>query len=383
MFWCNELLESKLNKILADTLLTTWLWYFGPMCSKWINAFANVQTANTTDMQLLCYKLASLPKETRDASLYAILLSESTVRDLPPDRVTRKTPLNMDMNELTAIERYFVHAIHQGKARVAWWAVQHIDTRRSLELLKMVRPTKIGVIDAISKYATSANTNQNIVIQCMLIITCASSFKEVSLLSDIDAFTVKKLSEWSTLTTNRQKRVYEIPVLCLYAVTKRGKMHYTENNKRSLSYCEPFLKGGIWDEELSSRNGKCVGERLVFDNDDIYDEFYNTIFVDDIPDEWTAAEKRKSHGDGVLGPNESIGLLKLTRIWFGPMIARFAYDFHKSRQAHIANITFTGAGGFAEVCGCYTTKRVLKETAIPLLGPVKKVLFIDTLGGHT
>jgi hypothetical protein len=35
---------------------------------------------------------------------------------------------------------------------------------------------------------------------------------------------------------------------------------------------------------------------IIARDDDALEEFYSTVFPDDIPDEWSAAERAKSHG---------------------------------------------------------------------------------------
>ena len=68
--------------------------------------------------------------------------------------------------------------------------------------------------------------------------------------------------------------------------------------------------------------------------------FYQEFFPDDIPDEWTKADKQKSHGDGLLAPNERPNLLKYARnhlsrlsrmCWVSPM------EVHKIvEESHIS-----------------------------------------------
>jgi hypothetical protein len=54
--------------------------------------------------------------------------------------------------------------------------------------------------------------------------------------------------------------------------------------------------------------------------------FYEQYFPDDIPDEWSKAEKEKSHGAGVLGPVESIRMAKWARIHLNG-VARLAWSY--------------------------------------------------------
>ena len=54
----------------------------------------------------------------------------------------------------------------------------------------------------------------------------------------------------------------------------------------------PFWEEAVAEYQLNGR----------WQSDDAREAFYDRYLVDDIPDEWTKAEKQKSHGDGLLGP---------------------------------------------------------------------------------
>jgi hypothetical protein len=60
---------------------------------------------------------------------------------------------------------------------------------------------------------------------------------------------------------------------------------------------------------------------MPLDNDDKLEEFYQTYFPDDIPEEWfQVAHQLVSHGNGILRASEvDSGLFsfaRLSRIWF-------------------------------------------------------------------
>lgn len=54
---------------------------------------------------------------------------------------------------------------------------------------------------------------------------------------------------------------------------------------------------------------------LLYDGTIDIEEFYQKTFPDDIPDEWSLADQKKSHGPGVLKEGETITLAKFGRIW--------------------------------------------------------------------
>ena len=56
-------------------------------------------------------------------------------------------------------------------------------------------------------------------------------------------------------------------------------------------------------------------QEILYDGVEDIDVFYERVFPDDIPDEWSLADQSKSHGPGVLRKGETITLGKLGRIW--------------------------------------------------------------------
>ena len=68
-------------------------------------------------------------------------------------------------------------------------------------------------------------------------------------------------------------------------------------------------------------------QELLYDGFEDLETFYTRTFPDDIPDEWSLIDQRKSHGPGVLRPGEGITLAKLGRIWMtDPCV--YVWGFH-------------------------------------------------------
>jgi hypothetical protein len=65
---------------------------------------------------------------------------------------------------------------------------------------------------------------------------------------------------------------------------------------------------------------------LLYDGQDI-EEFFSMTFPDDIPDEWSLPDQRKSHGPGSLRKGETITLKKFGLIWMtDPCIYAWGFD---------------------------------------------------------
>lgn len=125
--------------------------------------------------------------------------------------------------------------------------------------------------------------------QCALgcIVIPKSSYAELSKNEPVDL--QKMLQEWS-----EDERLYEIPFGCLYGMTWRGCGGDTTDEINECSLTSPYWKA-----------------IAVFTTDSEKEEFYDTYFPNDIPDEWSLKEKLKSHGPGV----DCTGGAPLSRWW--------------------------------------------------------------------
>jgi hypothetical protein len=127
------------------------------------------------------------------------------------------------------------------------------------------------------------------------------------------------LGELKALEGQKAARMFSMPVMCLYGVTGRGRSRWSQQNFVKLNNVEKYLRGcAFWEEALSeySTEPDDSSSDIKWNSDESLEAFYERYFPDDIPDEWSRAEKIKSHGDGVLGPTEEVSIVKYTRANF-------------------------------------------------------------------
>jgi len=135
----------------------------------------------------------------------------------------------------------------------------------------------------------------------------------------------------------------------------RGKSKWSQNNCIQLNNIEKYLVGcPFWDEVLN----------------EVSDEvFYEKYFPDDIPDEWSKQEKEKSHGGGVLGPDEKVCIWKYSRNFMSNM-SYLSWNTTKSVNNYLKGLDVDSIESFI--------KLYVKPTLIDLncLKPVRKMLVI-------
>jgi hypothetical protein len=230
----------------------------------------------------------------------------------------------MERDRFTAKELYFLRGIHQGKARSAFWISFHLDTVRIWELLELYVLHDTHCVQFQSQYTSCfailqqydkllgyTSPEYDIIIRCIAIMSvCIPSTKMGYSFSSFKSTIVLKDIELDTVSPHTRK--YSIPMGCLYGRTQRGRNVWQKSTVCQLNMIEKYLgKSPYWMELLDKYGG-------------ITEQFYCDYFPNDIPDEWTKSEKNKSHGDGLLAPEEQCHLLKYGRNYLAGC-SRLAY----------------------------------------------------------
>ena len=354
LFWSQEMIQSGCIGETISTLFQSWLWHTGPMRLQWlIDAWKGLasEQLSSEDILLATYRLSTISSIERDNSLWNILCLTSSNPNRIPDRVTKKTPLFVPSKDLDpkkilrdkinedvcdTKELYFIRAIYQGKAQSAWWVSLYLSEERVWLLLdwfvKCVRIEYIEeykqCLEALKGYEQLLgykSAEYDIIVRCMaVIIMCIGDEKQKRSfrpeIDRIDERYVKEIREWDENSGRISRRVYSPPKECLYGVTLRGCLKWTQHNMVQLHNVEKYLVGcSFWDETLSEYADVSEDGIIEWQSDDKMEEFYEIFFPDDIPDEWTKTEKLKSHGDGIIGPNDKVNMCKFSRIFMTKM----------------------------------------------------------------
>lgn len=412
LFWAQEMIQSGCIGEAISTLFQSWLWHTGPMRLEWlINSWVTLGTdsCSVDDILLSTYRLSVIPSVDRDNSLWNILCLTSSNPNKIPDRVTKKTPVCVPSKDSVPLriprdkingdlcdekELYFIRALFQGKAQSAWWVSMYLAEERVWILLEWFI-TNIRVqnlekykkcLEALRSYEQLLgykSAEYDIIVRCMAVIMLSinsekqkSSFRDEAMI--IEERYIKEMREWETVSGRMSRRIYSPPKECLYGVTLRGRMKWTQNNTIQLNNVEKYLIGcPMWDESLAEYADVSEDGVIKWHSDDKHEEFYNKFFPDDIPDEWIKSEKVKSHGDGVLGPNDKVNMWKFSRT-FMTKIPHLAWNTTKA--------VLKGLEGFeSEECAVekiaepfFKWSEEMSEENLKRLVPVRKVRILSS-----
>ena len=339
LFWCQELVMSGSISEAISTLFQSWLWHTGPTRLQWlVNVWQSsliTEELSEDDILLATYRLAAIPQNQRDNSLWNILVLTMENPSKMPDRVTRKTPKVLDKEIDDKKELYFIRAMFQGKARSAWWISQYLDEDRVWMLLDWFLNNVYSTFKEQYKVCFLAlqsyelllgykSAEYDIIVRCAAINMMCIPLKRQELSfkvePEIDVRTAQMLNELELSIGRRDRRVHKIPTACLYGITARGRSQWTQKNYIQLYNVEKYLIGcPFWDEVLSEYANVLDSGVIQWHSDDVMEQFYNKYFPDDIPDEWSLLDQQKSHGDGILGPSDKVKISKWSRTFMSKL----------------------------------------------------------------
>ena len=267
-FWCTELLLSGYSSEAISVLFESWLFQRGPFYLRWLINAEILTKDNVTEDAILQAAVELSSYAEWDNSVWSILCSKQ-----PADRVTPKTPPWISISSDSKCSHqvlYLYRAMYQGKGRSAWLMAQQIQDVWPIlkEYSRHLSPDYEACFTILEKYEDLLgyhSASYSIAIKCCAVLMlCLSKEKmEQSLKMRQISFTPLQIP-----IGRKAARLYPIP-----SVISGHLVSQLYDVEKSIKGC-PF-----WDD---------VNKKDI-------DAFYNTYFPDDIPDEWTAKDKEKSH----------------------------------------------------------------------------------------
>jgi hypothetical protein len=293
-FWTQELIDSELYDDLFETLKTTWLWLYGLQAIDWYLQFsAMMESPEPVSEEEMIGFACSLALCKKDASVLA-LASYGLADTKEPDRVS---PLTVSAKTQSELELSFLRACKHGKARLAFDLARPLWVKGRMDaLLNAARPHPFL---ATLKKESWGERAIAVAFVCM-----TESPKPIQV--RVPDYVSTLLKEWSSLK-GKARRVYAIPQDSLYFITRRGRQKNTISSRKEgwVTSLDALRGCPFWDAAIDT----------VVD-DETKERFYETYFPDDIPDEWSLEDQRKSHGFGVLINDETPVAEKFIRKWF-------------------------------------------------------------------
>ena len=335
-FWCLEMIDSGLIDQLLASVRRIWLFGFGPAgAAQWILEFEEAVKGDALDADtILCWvvELARLGANRRHDSSVAVLVAltwgPAAAAAVQPDRVNAQE--GVATAGATPLQQFTELATWQGKTLTAWGALRAFaagdDWEAAWKLCRDVAARKHGgALPFVAAWMDAVWQMEEMEplprLAACLAFVCLQTQALVAQTrwtwKPLTADVVEQLETWRGLLGRRARRCFTIHADAIPWLTERGRqLTVYDTNEKELLRLERLtaLWGSqAWDE-LAEEVG---GWEAVRDDADARESFYDRFFPDDIPDEWSRAERAKSHGGGVLQRGAAPDPVRWFRNWFG------------------------------------------------------------------
>lgn len=395
LYWCHELVTSGMGMHAISTLTETWLWQKGPFRMQWLLSAWRLLGASDECTEENVFQVCDQLRSTYrivDHSLWNMMIGQRSL--LQPDTLClhEKDHCHYGENITDDSLQFLVRACRQRKATLAWWFLEQHEREQGWNWIKHaiehVLPASWHAvyqecIIAAQSYEQligfqSVTYDRAFQLLLLLSLCLTPSQRKASfapLPAEMDGAAEQMLR---TLPIGRMAaRCYTIPTACLYGITERGRMRWTEHTRGMMYRIEEHLVGcAYWEEAIAPYcDGPYTQEQPIpWKDEDAMEAFYQQYFPDDIPDEWTREELQRSHGEGVLAPTEQISAAKFSRLYAGKY-ARLAWTLPAYVQTYLAEQVIVFDSVTSLVDALYVVPSTTTRFAVDLK-PKKRVRII-------
>ena len=334
LFWTQELLDSGCHTELFQVLFEGWLWSVGIARMEWFRQFWILfEKPDVDEDELLLLANALLRLQVRDATTVQLLFRgpQHRLERLPPTPKADTFLQHAGWIADTPLKQTIVRCFRLGKVLPAWQLTLQLmreegedkwwDFLSRIELVSQGSPSVRqcfegfrGVCESLFPEDETVRLACQATAVAFLCLSPSLQNKSIYVLNEapIDSHSASCLAEWKTLEGRRKRRVYTPPSDCLPWMTSRGCNPYTKTTIKELrTFTIDVLREKgcpFWQEVLDETN--------PWLDDDAFENFWDRYFPDDIPDEWSLEDQKKSHGSGNLRPTEEPSVGKLVHRWF-------------------------------------------------------------------
>ncbi len=294
-FWLHELIDSDEIASAISTLVETYVLYIGVRHLEWlIYAFESFEGEDVDLDALHIATLALCRYKERDCSLVALHLFQGTDTTVPDSPTIHGTG--------EGAEAYFAACARQGKVRAAFWAAKSLGEEaieRGIDFALEPRPPVarrlFDIVKSLRRWC-GIDFPWHTLVALSLMVVGLRNYELAPMKTEMPAFLRSEIATWDSLLGRRGRRIYAPREDCFYLETRRGCMPYTQSTESALKQL------GTQDATASLLRGtECWADVPDGRDDEAWEAWTTRIFVDDIPDEWSAADRAKSHGPGKVG----------------------------------------------------------------------------------
>lgn len=341
MYWTEELIDSEELELLLKIIIDVWVFTIGPFGRlSMLPVISQVVAGpSAASLRLLSFSILRTPKSIADGSVLAIAVL--AFEDLRAPSLETQIE-NMSIGSAIQPDNSVATAINQRNLRAAARYILKGGTVKGLilerrEYITAVRRLVAGADRSIWRVLWS-------IIDAMILIMMPKEFAAATagVATELTQSMQEKLAEWQATVGRRRRRCFKVQTVAIKWLTARGRMSYNETTIRDLmnnNVWRLFKGCRYWDRkavEFGLIGGLEAAENAIDDEtQDALEGFINFAFPDDIPDEWSVADRQLSHGDGFVVPGTLPSRANWLRGWLPETAAAVAStpkEYSKIRQ---------------------------------------------------
>jgi len=298
IYWALELFDSEYLTEAFDCLMKTYLLYIGikthPALYEQLLSMRASDELDRNEFILLVYNLARTKR--RDATPMHLILTGLMEVAWKPS-FAHKTYETLEQGIQDCIER--------GKIREAWLLSQQGSESSASN-------PQIPTLTPLESHAVTIS-------QCSKVPYQSETHIYTTLLKEL----ATTIADWDSEQSMRKRRIYTPRPEAIVWICERT---YRNTEVDSMGGLEQTLFNSPYWKAILSNYGSVEGKEMQWSTERLKEHFYDTYFTEDIPDEWSAADREKSHGRP-LHISEPVAkikyynniLLKTTSLLWGPM----------------------------------------------------------------
>jgi hypothetical protein len=293
-FWTIELFVSGLVQECTELLETVWLYHisFGSWFALRL-VHSIYEAGDISQENIIAITCAFAKRRTCDSTIFHLLLRGAIDKASKP-----WTPAFSHATEYNTVQQAILECLKRGKLQEAWLLGRALTEEEQWLMLDGVA-ADLGRVEELNMLKDLRECRQESLAAAYVLV----SLDHITWMQSQEALdnTMPKevqmaIDDWATLAKSMRKRRAIKPRPEALLLTARCQQTPYESS-------EPEIQGGLLQALLASEYWSVVLEPYMvggkWKTPRHKELFYDTHFPQDIPDEWSLADREKSHGRGL------------------------------------------------------------------------------------
>jgi hypothetical protein len=289
-FWTIELFISGLVQECTELLEAVWLYHIG--FGSWfaLRLVLNIyETGDISQEDLVAMAVALAKRRLCDSTIFHLLLRGAIAKSW--------TPAFPHSTEYQTIQQAVIDCLKRGKLQEAWLLGRALLEEEQWTLLEGIA-ADLGRLEELHILKELRECRQESLAASYVLV----SLDDITWMQSQEALdnTIPKevqvaIEDWALERCMRKRRAIKPRIEALLLTARSQQTPYESS--------EPQIQGGLLQALMVSEYWSAIIEPYMtgdkWKSSRHKEIFYDTHFLQDIPDEWSLADREKSHGRGL------------------------------------------------------------------------------------